>query len=289
MNSTGPHRDGHPGEPSAPGLVQLRSVPDLPALQYFLYTPTSRAWGGLPLLVSVHGISRNARQHAAALARAAERYGVAVLAPQFTRESFPDFQRLGVRSGRASDTALDAMVADAAAVLDATFDRFALFGYSAGGQFAHRYALTRPERIRAVAVAAPGWYTWPTLDRRFPYGLRPTPRREDLALQFERFLDLPLAVFVGSEDVRRDASLRCNEHLDREQGATRLERARRWVTALHRAAASRSRHSNVSLVELPHSGHDFHENVRTDRLDRRVLEFLFPSFSTSPCTTGAQT
>ena len=39
---------------------------------------------------------------------------------------------------------------------------YVLFGHSAGGQFAHRMALFRPDSRASVIVAAnPGWYTMP--------------------------------------------------------------------------------------------------------------------------------
>ena len=84
-----------------PGKVQNRRVSDDAALQYFLYVPKviSR---DMPHCVSVHGISRNAGEHAALFAPLAERYGVVLVAPVFSRRHFGDYQRLGRRgSGRA--------------------------------------------------------------------------------------------------------------------------------------------------------------------------------------------
>jgi hypothetical protein len=105
---------------------------------YYLYVPRS-AGKRPPLMVSVHGISRNARQHAKLLSSMAELYGVIVLAPLFSEKQFPDYQRLGrLRRGPRADLALDRIVGEVLYLTGADSERLYLFGYSGGGQFAVR-------------------------------------------------------------------------------------------------------------------------------------------------------
>src|SRR5207245_5037081 len=58
---------------------------------------------------------------------------------------------------------------------------YVLFGHSAGGQFAQRFAILRPDNRASVIVAAnPGWYTMPEWRKDkaqapFPYSLVNAP------------------------------------------------------------------------------------------------------------------
>jgi pimeloyl-ACP methyl ester carboxylesterase len=57
------------------------------------------------------------------------------------------------------DKILVDMVAEAATRFAAHAERFFLFGFSGGAQFAHRLFYLYPERLHALAVAAPGMVT----------------------------------------------------------------------------------------------------------------------------------
>ena len=61
-----------------------------------------------------------------------------------------------------SGRALDEILAKVALRTSIHRDQIYLFGFSAGAQFAHRYALLRPRRVRAVVAHAAGRYTLPT-------------------------------------------------------------------------------------------------------------------------------
>lgn len=266
------------------GALTLRRVHGDAALSYYLYVPAGGVRARVPVLVSVHGISRNAREHARVFSALAEDHGLVIVSPVFAEDFYPDFQRLGIDSGRHPDTALDAMVADAGALAGVDVGQFALFGYSGGAQFAHRYALTSPERVAALAVASAGWYTWPTDERVFPYGLPAPAARPELRCRFERFLEIPLCVLVGALDTARDRTLRRSLWVDREQGGHRLERALRWFEVMQRAAASRGIERRAELRVLAGSDHDFMHGVERDAADRRVVEFFY---GTAPCGVEA--
>src|SRR5262245_41811107 len=77
-----------------PGRVVRRVLRADPGMEYFVYIPRSAA-PGAPVLVAVHGISRNPRDMAKSLAALAEDRGFIVVAPHFTVERFGDYQRLG--------------------------------------------------------------------------------------------------------------------------------------------------------------------------------------------------
>ena len=65
--------------------------------------------------MTVHGISRNAEEHAKKFAPYAEQYGVILIAPFFSEKDFPDYQRLGRKGrGERADSALKAIIKDLA-------------------------------------------------------------------------------------------------------------------------------------------------------------------------------
>src|SRR5512143_1172271 len=80
------------------GQVIERSLAGGSQAHYFLYVPRS-AGAHPPLFVTVHGISRNAKEHATLFAPFAEKYGVVVLAPDFPEPAYHDYQRLVHREG----------------------------------------------------------------------------------------------------------------------------------------------------------------------------------------------
>ncbi len=223
-----------------------------------------------PPLVCVHGIGRDAQGHLAAFTDWAERTGTELLAPLFDRRRYRGYQRL-----KASNRTLHP-VAALDAILDETVGArpCLLYGFSGGAQFAHRYALVRPERVAGMALAAAGWYTFPSAAASFPYGLAPGRLPGSLAIDFPAFLQLPKCVLVGDRDVERDPSLRSNRVLDREQGDNRLARATAWVAAINRASAKAPAAPPCRLVVVRGAGHDWQECYQHGRLHEHVTHFI---------------
>jgi pimeloyl-ACP methyl ester carboxylesterase len=263
-----------------PGEIAGSALPGDPLLEYYAYLPRRKA---RRILVSVHGISESARFHAERFAPLAEEFGVLVVAPHFRRPAWQDYQRLG-RSGRGprADVALERLVAVIGSSTDVPAGRFFLFGYSGGGQFAHRYLMAHPRRVASAVIASPGWYTFPDAGRSYPYGLDTASSREDLSLEPDAFLRVPLLVTVGERDVERDETLRRSPRVDRIQGKTRLERAERFVAAMKRSAERCGIPSPVGLRRLPDVGHSFEESVSIAALDRLVFERFFGAEDPSP-------
>jgi hypothetical protein len=240
-----------------PGTVQLRLLQGDPLQRYYVYTPR-RLRTGSGSFVVVHGISRNAREQAAALRDVADELEAPLVAPLFDETRGRGYQQL---SGRhvieRADRVLDRIVDEVAADLGRVAGLLWLWGYSGGAQFAHRYALQSPHRVGALSLGAAGWYTFPEADTRWPAGLRTTRAESALQPDLDGLLRIPIQVLVGSRDVLCDESLRSSPALIRSQGLHRLERARRWVRAINAAAAERGLAAPSVLQVLPGVGHDF--------------------------------
>src|SRR5262245_8097850 len=256
------------------GRILHRSLRTAPSQEYLLYVP-SRAVRGAPILVTVHGISRNVDEHARLFAPYAEEHGVVLIAPSFTEERNHGYQRLSEAHGRRADRLLDAIVNEVAASTGADGRRFRLFGFSGGAQFAHRYTLAHPERVIRAAIGAAGWYTFPDERTPYPYGLGRSKDHPDLSFDPGRFLRVPITVFVGEDDTAGGESLRRNPEVDRQQGTTRLERARRWVAAMNRAAQSGGLPPPASCQEVAGIEHSFRQFMNQGDLGERVFTALF--------------
>ncbi|MGI9265725.1 MAG: alpha/beta fold hydrolase, partial [Gammaproteobacteria bacterium] len=245
-----------------------------PTQEYLAYIPKAGA-DNARVLVSVHGISRNANEQATVFWPYCERFGVVLVAPLFTPDYHKDYQRLG-RDGRGlrADFMLDRCVEEVARLSGADATQTHIFGYSGGAQFAHRYLMAHPHRVRRAVIAASGWYTMPDHRRRFPYGIRSTSRLPGVSFNPEEFLQVPIEVLVGSDDTD-DVHLKHTARLDKQQGKNRVERARTWSEAMREASVLYGISPRVSFTEVPETDHSFATFCRRGALVKRVFKHLF--------------
>ncbi len=257
--------EGKGGGLGAP-LPELRRLHDDPLQRYWISRPRRPA--GQPgtaagVLVSVHGISRNAGAHARALASLADEFGLVVVAPHFSRSRFPDYQRMGrprrLGAGGRSDQMLLRIVHAVRAEFGLPEQPFLLMGHSGGAQFTLRFALAHAAQVAGYVLSAPGSYCWPDTTRRFPHGAAPSRAFPDLQPSLAALLQRPGLVLVGANDVERDDALRQGERIDTEQGRTRTERAQRWVAAMREHAAHEGVSTPVTLHTVAGCGHGFSE------------------------------
>jgi hypothetical protein len=134
---------------------------------------------------------------------------------------------------------------------------FYLYGHSAGGQFAGRYAVRHPDHLKAVILSAPGRYAFPDPQAPWPYGqkevtVRVRPEDAPRVIRPEpdgwrKAAALPIAVVVGTADTEPQPSRA--GHI----GNTRVDYARQWVDAMTRIAPEGKR--RIRLVTVPGIGH----------------------------------
>ena len=239
-----------------------------------MYVPES-AVRGAPVLVAVHGVSRNAHEQAVVFSRLCDARGAVLLVPIFTKEQHRDYQRLG-RKGRGPrvDLLLQRYLSEVASLSGADVTQIRLFGFSGGAQFAHRYLMAHPHRVARAVIAASGWYTFPDRARKYPYGIRVNSSLRGVHFSPEQFLRVPIDVFIGNRDTG-PTNMRNSADLDAQQGANRVERARRWVAAMRTAASAYGLRRRVSLTEVPDIDHSFtafcERGALVDLVDRSLF------------------
>lgn len=237
-------------------------LPGTTRLSYFAYRPDA-VRAEQPLLVFIHGYARRAEDHARALLPLCERLGCTLLAPHFTKDDHPRYQRLGRgRDGQRADRILNACIED---LVGSDAPPIHLAGFSGGAQFAHRYAMAHPRRVARLIAVAAGWYTLPDSTQRYPHGLRTQRTLRGYCLNPEHFLRIPTSVLIGGEDTG-DHNLRRSPELDAHQGRTRVERARNWVAHMRLAAREHRLPSAVEYLEVPGVGHDITEFIERGHL-----------------------
>lgn len=239
-----------------------------PAL--LLFNPPQRPRG---LVICVHGFTRQPLEQAEAFLPLAAARGWALVLPVFDEQRHRRYAQLRPpRQGLRADLGLLARIDALAPRHGLPRDGWHLFGYSAGAQFAHRFAMLHPHRLRALALGAAGWYTWPQTSRPWPFGLAGAEALGGADLG--GFLELPTALWVGERDDGPDRHLRDEPALSAWQGQSRLERAQRWRDALQRAAAEHGHHHAPALHTIPGAGHSFTACQRRGRLAEAVMAFF---------------
>lgn len=228
---------------------------------------------GQPVLVAVHGISRNAAEIAMRFARHPAFAGTTIIAPLFTREGFGKYQQLEARKDgqTRADTALLALLDALAPEIGYKPARVLLFGFSGGAQMAHRFAMFHPGRVERLCVVSAGWYAMPDPALAWPYGIGDGAGAPVVGTDF---LDIPTTVIVGNRDTRVDASVRQDPEILEHQGRNRLRRARTYVRAVTAYAASLGKPARHRLLTLHGMSHDFTQCVTEGNLVDIVAQNL---------------
>ena len=208
-----------------------------PVKVYFNIPETTNA--NTPIVFLFHGDDRNARQYRDALINKSETYHFILIAPEFSEDYYPtgDQYNLGnvfVDGDNPSPSTLNQESVWTFSIIEPLFDyvkqamdntspNYHIIGHSAGGQFAHRFVMFKPNaRFDTVIASASGWYTVPDISVDFPYGFNKSPLSNP---SFTQLYGKKLHIQIGSADNDPNSpGLRHNAQAD-AQGLNRLTRA----------------------------------------------------------------
>jgi poly(3-hydroxybutyrate) depolymerase len=178
-----------------------------PRFSYCTYAPPPSGNEKYPkeLVVVMHGTGRAFTEYRDAFAEFAKWNDCIVLCPLFpagpqgdgNRDGFKHLQEATIRY----DQILLDMVDEVAEKFGCDFSKFALFGYSGGGQFVNRFSLFHPERLWAVSIGAPGSVTLLDFDQDWWVGVRDFEQKFGKPLNLDALKALPVHLVVGKADL----------------------------------------------------------------------------------------
>jgi poly(3-hydroxybutyrate) depolymerase len=178
-----------------------------PRFHYCLYVPPKVGDGAkVDLLVAVHGTGRTSfldfRDGFAEFGRWND---CAVLCPVFPVGVLGDGNRSGYKYIAEGDIRYDEivlkMVDEVAAKYGQDWSRFAMFGFSGGGHFTHRFAILHPARLWAVSIGAPGSVTLLDPTKDWWVGIRDVKQRFGVDFDAAALARVPVQMIVGEADL----------------------------------------------------------------------------------------
>ncbi|WP_137897166.1 alpha/beta hydrolase [Sphingomonas sp. 2SG] len=158
------------------------------------------------LLVAVHGTGRACMAYRDTFAPFAAASDYVLLAPLFPvgvmGDDNADGYKYMLEHGLRYDHLLLGMVAELEEMLEHSFGRFDLFGFSGGAHFAHRFYYLQPQRLRSVIVGAPGGVTLLDDTRDYWMGTRDWEARFAQQIDVTAMRDVHSMLLVGGDDTQ---------------------------------------------------------------------------------------
>lgn len=217
------------------------------------------------VLFVLHGVLRDPEAYLAPWTSFADATGCAVFAPHFSTKEFPGSLSYNQGNVFSRDQVVQPRESWSFQIIEDLFDEvcdwcgsgtgtYVVYGHSAGAQFAHRMSLLIPDGRASMVIAAnSGWYTLPTHDLDYPYGLMGMSISEAHA---KRALESNLVLLLGEDDTSEDSRHLRKSPLAVEQGAHRFERGLNFYLSGRAAAACLGTRLGWSEVRVPGVGHD---------------------------------
>lgn len=231
------------------------------------------------VLIVLPGGGRNGWSYRDSWVEASEKYNVLILSPSYSDEHYPRFWSYNIarmlsdvkinkeRTAIASYTVVtdpsEWIFDDFDRIFEQSIEKFKLnvkhydmFGHSAGGQILHRLALFDfDNKADRILSSNSGWYTVPTFEQDFPYGLNNgVSSQESIAAAFQA----KLTVFLGeldNQDETRGHLVR-NPQVD-IQGLYRLSRGKYFYKKGKELAYSLNTSFNWDIHVVDGIGHDY--------------------------------
>lgn len=219
----------------------------------------------LPVVFALHGASRNASTYRDTWARHADAHGFLLLSPAFSLAHYPDERSFNLGNVFAKGGARNPEADWSFQVIEGIFDRvkkraglhatsYGFYGHSAGSQFVHRFLYFMPRaRARLFVAANAGWYTMPTFDLAYPYGLAGAGLS---VADLKRALRQRVVVLLGSDDVDVDHPKLRRTRRAMRQGMHRFERGHTFFETANREAKALGVPFHWVLDTVPDVGHD---------------------------------
>ena len=226
-----------------------------------------------PVLFVMHGVERNAQKYRDHWIKNAEKLKLLLLAPEFSQKFFPESNQYNLGNMYSSIKHMNqnhrsewsfSIIEDIFDYVRAhsviRTDSYSIYGHSAGAQFVHRMLLFVPEaRIKTAIAANAGWYTMPSFDESFPYGLKGTGLTND---QVEKAFKKKLIILLGEKDTDEKSENLRQTPESIAQGRNRFERGKAFFRIAKQSASAFKSQFNWELNIVPGVGHNNSEMAR---------------------------
>jgi poly(3-hydroxybutyrate) depolymerase len=178
-----------------------------PRFQYCLYVPPQVGQGAkVDLLVAVHGTGRTSfldfRDGFSEFGRWND---VAILCPIFPVGVRGDGARSGYKYLAEGDIRYDLLLLEMVREVEEKYgqnwSRFAMFGFSGGGHFAHRFAILHPDKLWAASIGAAGSVTLLDPGRDWWVGIRDIREKFGISFDAAALAQVPVQMVVGDADL----------------------------------------------------------------------------------------
>lgn len=190
-----------------------------------------------PIVFVMHGVNRDGQRYRDAWVDHSYQQQFMLVVPEFDLDLYPESEGYSLaniisESGDINSpdewifNHIEGIFDQIKQLTGSSAETYTIYGHSSGAQLIHRMIMLRPDsRIRLAIAANAGWYTLPTFDEDFPYGLDGIPFTE--ATLRDAFAQ-ELIIMLGSEDTDPD-----HRHLNQgervaEQGSHRLARGQHF-------------------------------------------------------------
>ncbi|MFI4982804.1 MAG: hypothetical protein ACHQIO_20835, partial [Nevskiales bacterium] len=212
-----------------------------------------------PVLFSHHGRGRNGRDYRDYWLPLVDEADLLVIAPELSNESFPG--QPWYNGGNLLDEAgrLNPRTACTYAIVEHLFAElqargltrrrhYGLFGHSAGSQYVHRMiSLDYRASVAAAVAANAGTYAMPDLNVAFPYGLGGIGLDVDA---LRKLLEFRLTIMAGTADNNPNEEFFPRDPRSMQQGASRYERAHRYIRSAREAAERLGTHCAWTIIDV---------------------------------------
>ena len=252
-----------PSSPFPPlGAYELSSPAGKPIGVSYCVPPSSGP--DTPILIVIPGARRNAGEYRDQWSDLATANRFIVLTVEASVKYFPteyEYNAGGVIDSDGNQrpkeewiySAIEPLFDDFVKRFGSSRTSYSLYGHSAGGGFVHRFMLMKLDaRVDRAVAANPAFYSLPTQELPYPFGLRGIPL-EDNAL--ENWFSKPLVILLGELDTNPRTKPLSNGPLARSQGPHVYARGLGFFHAAQMAAQEREAPFAWRLEIVPDVGH----------------------------------
>lgn len=233
-------------------------------IKVFYYIPEKYERASMPVIVGFHGNDRDCSYWINTWKEYAEKQGFMFFIPWFTHDSFPTrrYQEVGVKDAKGNvlpakyrtSALVDSLLCYILQTSGTKDKKVTICGHSAGGQFVHRFMLLNNSPfVKKAIIGNPGWFTFPTTDENYSYGIKDLPEINDE--QLRNMLGKNIILQLAEGDTIRESFLRKTPEADR-QGRNRKERGNKYFETLKSIAEKNHWDFNWRRVYVPHVGHN---------------------------------